>query len=167
MKLKILKLFFVFFTVASLAQPKLELNPNGFQTIELNTPNRSTENLIQMSRAWAPFYNKKGYDVSDVTQNSLTISARKNNAYYFLNQGETYFFDIHYILKVNFKPNNTYTLSFIVNEIYDNQQLLKTTVASFFSPDGKLKEDFEKVKPSLEKTANDIAKSFINYVNTN
>lgn len=63
-----------------------------------------------------------------------------------------------------FEENQKYTLTFIVKEIYIDNVLLKTTVADFFTSEGKLKEDYKDVKPSLESTANRIIKSYINFI---
>ncbi len=160
----ILKIILFCCTSISLAQTQLELTPQGFAPITLPTPNKPNELLIQYAKGWAESYNKKGADIYDVTPNSLSIDALKSNAYFYRNLGETFQYTIRYTLKVNFLPENKYTLSFSVKEIYDKQRLVETTIADFFTPDGKLKEDFEEVKPSLEKTANNIVSSFSSYI---
>ena len=146
------------------SQPKLEMTPTGFAPIELQTPNLTTEKLIEKSRAWAAYYNKNGFDVFNVTENSLAISALNENAYFYRNIGVPYYYNIRYNMTIVFKDNNTYTLSFEVKEIYAKEVLVKTTIADFFTPDGKLKEDFKEVKPSLEKTVNRIVKSYTRYL---
>jgi len=151
-------------TSISLAQTNLELTPRGFATIEVSTPDKINEILIQAAKNWAQTYNKKGADIYDVTSNALSIDALRSNAYFYRNLGETFQYTIRYTLKINFLPEKKYTISFSVKEIYDNQRLLKMTVADFFTPEGTLKEDFEEVKPSLEKTANSIVSSFSNYI---
>jgi hypothetical protein len=164
---KSLRIIVLLFSVLAAAQPKFEMSPRGFAPIELQNPNRPNTELVQMVKAWATAYNEKGADVYDITENSLTIEALNHNAFYYLNRGETYKFDIKYVLKVVFKPGNKYTLAFSVKEIYDNQILLKTNIAGFYAPDGRLKEDYEEVKPSLEFTANEIARSFSSYLTVN
>lgn len=148
----------------SFAQTPLELSPEGFAAIELTAPDKPSEILLQSTKDWAQSYNKKGVDIYDVTANSLSIDALKSNAYFYRNLGETFQYSIRYTLKVSFLPDNRYKLSFSVKEIYDDQRLVKTTIADFFTPEGKLKEDFEEVKPSLEKTANAIVSSFSSYI---
>jgi len=158
------KIILFFWMTISLAQPKLEMTPKGFAPLEIETPNRPINKLIEQSKEWAPYYNKDGFDVYDVTENSLTIDARYENAYFYWNIGVKYHFDIKYSLKIVFREDQKYTLTFTVKEIYTDRVPLKTTVADFFTPAGKLKNDYKDVKPSLEKTANKIVKSYINYL---
>lgn len=146
------------------SQPKLKMTPNGFAPVELPTPNFINEKLIEKSKSWAAYYNKNGFDVFNVTENSLTISALNENAYFYRNIGVTYSYNIRYNMTIVFKDNNTYSLTFEVKEIYAKEVLVQTTIADFFTPDGKLKEDYKEVKPSLEKTVNRIVKSYSSYI---
>ena len=132
--------------------------------LELKTPDRPLDQLFQASKSWAPYYNKKGYDVFDVTENSLKIEARVANAFYSYNVGVKYNHDIVYTLKIEFEQNKKYTLSISVKEIYAENVLLKTTIADFFTDEGKLKDDFRDAKPSLENTINNIVKSYTNFI---
>ncbi|MCF6132876.1 hypothetical protein [Flavobacterium wongokense] len=154
----------LFFTICS-AQPKLELTPQGFQPLEMPTPNRPLDQLMEGSKNWAPYFNKKTYDIFDVTENSLSIEARVENGYYYYNVGVKYNCDIVYTLKIEFRPDKKYTLAIAVKEIYAKNVLTKTTVADFFTADGKLKDDFRDAKPSLENTINKIVKSYVNFIN--
>jgi hypothetical protein len=155
----------LFFCIAiSQAQTKLELTPQGFQQLEMKTPNVPLDQLMELSKAWAAYYNKNGYDVFDVTQNSLTIEARNENAYYYYNVGVKYNCDITYTLRIVFREDKKYTLALSVKEIYGENVLLKTTTADFFTPDGTLKDDFRDAKPSLENTVNKIVRSFTNFI---
>jgi hypothetical protein len=158
------KIVLLFWIVVSSAQTKLELTPKGFPPLEIEMPSHPIHELIELSKLWAPYYNTKGSDVFDVTENSLTIEARYENAYYYWNLGVQYNFDIKYSLKVVFGENQKYTLTFIVKEIYIDKVVLKTTVADFFTSEGKLKEDYKDVKPSLEKTANRIINSYSAFI---
>ena len=157
--------FLFFFAIGALsAQNTLEMMPRGFAPISMSAPNKPLEKLIESATAWAPYYNKKGYDIYDVSANSITIDAWKDNAYFYRNLGERYDYNIKYSLKVVFNSDRTYTLTFAVKDIYAKEVLVKTTVADFFTPEGKLKEDFLDVKPSLENTANKIVKSFAEFL---
>jgi len=163
--MKFLLYFFVFFLSAvALAQPKLEMTAKGFPPIELPLPNKPNEKLIESSKAWAATYNKRGYDVYDVTANSLKIDGIKKNAYIYRNLGETFTYNIKYTLEIYFNSDKTYTLAFSVKQIYLKEAPVQTTIADFFMPDGNLKEDFTDVKPSLEDTANKIATSYSNFI---
>lgn len=146
------------------AQSPLEMTPQGFVPMTMNTPDKPFEKLLENSKSWAAFFNKKGYDVYDVTDNSLSIEALKEYAYIDRNMGVTYDYNIIYTLKIVFNENKKYTLTFVVKEIYANEALTKTTVADFFTPDGKLKSDFEEVKSSLERTAERIVTSYASFI---
>lgn len=151
-------------STAAITEAKLEMTPKGFLPLEIKTPNKTLDRLMELSKSWAPYYNKEGYDVSEVTENSLTIEARSENAYYYYNVGVKYNCDIRYSMKIAFKEDKTYTLTFSVKEIYAENVLTKTTTADFFTADGKLKNDFKDAKPSLEKTANSIVKSYRTFI---
>ncbi|MES2410445.1 MAG: hypothetical protein V4535_03275 [Bacteroidota bacterium] len=156
----------LFFCIALCsAQIKFEITPQGLLPLELNTPNRPIDQLIELSKAWAPYYNKVGYDVSDVTQNSLTIDGRVENAFYSYNVGVKYNYDIRYSLKIQFTENQKYTIRISVKEIYAENVLTKTTLTDFFTAEGKLKDDFRDAKPSLENTINKILNSYTNFIN--
>ncbi|MGV3697437.1 hypothetical protein [Flavobacterium sp.] len=147
------------------AQTRLELTPQGFQSLELKSPDRPLDQLMELSKGWVPTFNKRGYDVSGVTENALTIEARNENAYHYYNVGVRYNCDIVYTLKVVFREDKTYMLNISVKEIYAENVLLKTTTVDFFTADGKLKDDFRDAKPSLENTINKVVKSFVNFIN--
>jgi len=160
----LLKTTLFFWMVVSSGQTKLELTPKGFIPLEIETPNQPIDKLIEQSKGWASYYNKNGSDVFDVTKNSLTIEAPYEYAYYYWNLGVKYNFDIKYSLKVVFGEDQKYTLTFIVKEIYIDNVPIKTTVANFFTSEGKLKDDFKDAKPSLEITVNKIIRSYINFI---
>lgn len=143
---------------------KLELTPQGFPAIEIKSPEKPVEELIKASKSWASYYNKSGYDVTNVTENSLTISAKNTNAFYYYNVGVRFDHDIKYEIKIVFKENKTYSFTFVVKEIYNQNVLLKTTPTDFFNNEGKLKGDYSDAKTTLEKTANDIVKSYSNFI---
>lgn len=154
------KLLFTLFLISSFVSAQIEMTPKGFAPVEFPTPNRPLEDLMQVAKGWAYSYNKKGVDIHDVTSNSMTIDALRENAYYYINRGESYYFDVKYSLKVVFQNDNTCKITFTAMEFYDEGKLLKTTIADFFTPDGKLKEGFDQVKPSLESTVSKIMNSF-------
>ncbi len=154
-----------FCTVLCSAQLKLEITPQGLLPLELKTPNRPIDQLIELSKSWAPYYNKIGYDISEVTKNSLTIEARVENAFHSYNVGVKYNYDIRYSLKILFMENQRYTIRISVKEIYAENVLTKTTLVDFFNAEGKLKDDFRDAKPSLENTINKIANSYTNFIN--
>jgi hypothetical protein len=160
---KPLTLLLCFLACAALAQPKLELTPTGFPAIEIARPDKTNEKLIEASKDWAPSYNRQQHDVYDVTANSLSIDAIRENAFFYRNLGEIYSYRIRYTLKVVF-GEKTCRLEFFVRDIYAKKTLTKMTVGDFFTPEGKLKEDYAEVKPSLEKTANNILQSYTDFI---
>ncbi len=155
--------FFTWITICS-AQTKLEMTPKGFEPLTMEMPNILMTKLIDQSKAWAPYYNKNGVDVFDVTENSLSIEALIENAYYNYNLGVKYNYDIKYILKIVFGDNQKYTITFIVKDIYIDSVPLKSALADFFTPEGKLKSDYKDVKPSLENTVNNLIKSYTSFI---
>ena len=160
------KIFLLLFLLAGAfawSQAKVELTPAGFAAVEIPRPGKPMEDLMALADDWGYFYNKKGHDTYDVTANSLTIDAMRKNAFYFMNVGQQIVFKIKYSLKVEFLDNKC-VLKFTVKEIYNNDKLIQSTIADYFTSDGKLKDDYEEVKPSLEKTANDILQSFTDYI---
>jgi hypothetical protein len=159
---KFLSVFLLFLTAVVSAQ-EFVLTPKGFDPVEIPRPNKPTDKLIESAKAWADDYNKQEHDVYNVTENSLDIDARKENAFFYHNLGELFTQHVNYTLRVNF-GNETVRLQFIVKDIYTKKTLTKMTVADFFMPDGTLKEDLEEAKPSLEKTANNILKSFARFI---
>ena len=163
--MKIILQILLFFCVSvTFAQTKVEMTSKGFTPIELSAPNKPVEKSIEAAKNWAATYNKNGYDVYDVTANSLKIDGLKKNAYFYRNLGETFTYNITYTLEVYFNADKTYTLAFSVKQIYLKNTPVQTTIADFYMPDGKLKEDFADVKPSLEDTAEKIVKSFSNFI---
>lgn len=157
--------FTLFFCIAvASAQIKLEITPQGLQPLELKTPNRPLDQLIALSKSWAGYYNKNGYDVSEVTLNSMTIEARVENAYYSYNVGVKYNYDIRYSLKILFMEDQKYRIQISVKEIYAKNVLTKTTLNDFFTAEGKLKDDFRDAKPSLENTVNKIVRSYTEFI---
>lgn len=158
----------LFFCITAVfSQTKLELTPQGFQSLEIKTPEKTLDRLMELSKAWASFYNKSDYDVSAVTANSLTIEAKNENAFYYYNVGVKYNSDIRYSMKISFNADKTYKLSISVKEIYAGNVLTQKTAADFFTAEGKVKEDYIDAKPSLENTINRIVKSFSNFIDRN
>lgn len=163
--MKQLYIFLLLISGIASAQDKFVLTANGFDPVEIPRPNRTDEKLIEAAKSWNDVYNKQEHDNYDVTTNSLRIEAWRDNGFYYRNVGETYSCNIKYTLSVTFEKN-VCRLQFSVKEIYAKQTLLKMTTSDMFTPDGKLKDDFEEAKQSLEKTANNVLKSFAKYVST-
>lgn len=160
---KFLLTAFFFYNCFAFSQDKIELSPNGFPTVTIVKPNIPLENLIEASKSWALFYNKKGADAYDVTSNSLKIDALKPSAFHYYSLGDPYFFTVKYTLAVEFGEQN-YTLKFTIKEIYMKDKLIESTIADYFTPEGKLKEGFEEIKPSLESTVNKMINSFASFI---
>jgi len=156
---KLLTIFCCFYCCFAFSQEKIALSPNGFPTVTVAKPNIPLENLIEASKSWASSYNKNGADVYEVTTNSLKIDALRKGAFAYYSLGERYNFDIKYTLAVEFGDAN-YTLKLTVKEIYTDDKLIKSTLADYFTSEGKLKEGFEEIKPSLEITVNKLISSF-------
>ncbi|MDV6168013.1 hypothetical protein R1T16_06225 [Flavobacterium sp. DG1-102-2] len=163
-KLFTLLCFIVAITVQ--AQPNLELTSRGFEPVEAEVPSTPNEKLITTSENWAREFNRrqKGVDITGVTANSMSISAFKKNAFFIRSKGEMYEYTIHYTIKLKFNVSS-YTLQFNVNDIYtDADKLVKYKLPDYFTSDGSLKEGYSELKPSLERTVNEIVTSHYNYL---
>ncbi len=144
----------------------MDLTPKGFAEIKINKPKRPVEELIKTAKDWNYANNfDKISTVYDVTATGLKIDAMRNNAFFYRSRGEKYVYQIKYTLVVEFMPE-TYTVKFLVPEIYGKEKLTENKISDYFTSEGKVKQDFENVKPSLEKTANTIVNSFADFMAT-
>ncbi|AWA29941.1 hypothetical protein HYN48_07535 [Flavobacterium magnum] len=143
------------------AQIKMELTPSGFAPVESPLPAAPVSNLIETAKGWAYNYNRKNVDVYDVTENSLKIDGLKDNGFYYINRGQKYVFKIKYTLGVVF-DEKTYKVTLIVKEILGkDDKPQQSTLADYFTSDGKIKEDYTEMLPSLEYTASQLVGNFI------
>lgn len=156
-------LFALLICATGFTQTIAEMTPQGFLPVRFSSPNKPLEKLIDLSKTWANM-NKHGADASNITENSLVITGFKPLAAYYYNVGVKYNYDLRYEITVVFNADKTYTLSFDAKEFYANEVLTKTKVPDFFTPEGKLKDDFRDVKPSLEVTVDRILKAYHNFI---
>lgn len=163
----LLQLFLIFFTISNYAQIKVEVTQNGIEpnSYTEKIPPLTDERFIELSQIWAPEFSRGNSNITEVTANSLTIDAFRDNAFLYRNKGETFLHNIKYQLKVT-KNGDSYTASFKILEIYARKVLLKSTISDYFLPNGNLKEGFEEVKPSLERSLNIILNSYDRYLKT-
>lgn len=163
----LLQLFLIFFTISNYAQIKVEVTQNGIEpnSYTEKIPPMTDERFIELSQIWAPEFSRGNSNITEVTSNSLTIDAFRDNAFLYRNKGETFLHNIKYQLKVT-KNGDSYTASFKILEIYARKVLLKSTISDYFLPNGNLKEGFEEVKPSLERSLNIILNSYDRYLKT-
>ena len=155
----------LFFATIFASAQRPELAPQGFAPVEFAAPDKPFEKIVELSKSWAASYDKKRRaDVFDVTANSLSIQGWNEYAFFYRNIGVRYDCNITYTMKVTFLEDKKYTITFAVKEIYAEDVLTKMTIASFFTPDGKLKDDYTEVKPSLESRVETILKSYSNFI---
>ncbi|PZR21506.1 MAG: hypothetical protein DI539_07815 [Flavobacterium psychrophilum] len=164
---KILTLLCFFIASIGYSQaPALELTSKGFDPVEGSIPTTASEKLIELSKMWAADTNLriKGYDASNVTSNSMVITAFRKNAFFLRNKGETFNYNINYSMKLSFH-GNYYTLHFVVNDIYtDDDVIVKYKLPDYFDADGDLKDGYDTLKPSLERSVNDLVTSYHNFL---
>ena len=159
--------FLVFFWVSSAqAQPVLELTPEGFPAVSLARPALPNERLMELSQSWPAFFYKgrEPYDIYEVTANSLKIDAFRDNAFHYRNLGEVFQYRIKYTMDIRF-TDSAIEVKYTIKEIYADRNLTKLSVADFFAPDGRLKDDYRDAKPSLEMTVNKLFRSYIGFIN--
>ena len=164
---KTLIILFLFSATLLKAQPpKVSLQPYGFDPIEVTIPSTKNKKLVALSSDWAYEYNRRkdGSDVTNVTDNSLTISAYKRNAFFYRSRGETYYQKIRYTINITFYTDR-YELQFKVNEIYaDDEVRLDYALPDYFDSEGNLKDGYDGLKNSIEETVNDIIMSHYNFI---
>ena len=150
------------------ANAQFTLTPSGFNSVTVEKPNKTDDKFIELAKAWAATYNRTinfPYEISNVKTNSFDIGGQLPNAFYYRNRGEAFYHRVKYTMQIELR-DKTYIVRFNVNEIYTSNVLTEMTVASFFAPDGRLKEEYLEAKPSLEKSVNGIVKSFVDYMAT-
>ena len=155
---------FLFTAILSQAQSKSELLPNGtFPPVQENIKPMTSEKFIDGTNLWIGEFARGEYDITEVTENSLTIDAFRDNAFIYTNRGESFPHKVKYQLKIS-KNGNTYSANFRVTEIHTKKVILESSMADYFTSEGKLKEGFEEVKPTMDRTVNIILGSFYRYI---
>ena len=151
--------------IASAQPPKIELSEGGFEPIDVTIPASKPEKLVSITKTWALERERrridqdKGYDFTNVTDNTITVTGFKKNAFYYTNLGVQYEHRIQYSMKFTFYENR-YTLLFTVNQIYtDNDTPVQSSLSDYFKSDGTRKEGYTNLNISLESTVNAIVKS--------
>ena len=164
---RFLQYFLIFSAFSTYAQIKVEVTPNGINPnqIQETIPLMTDERFMELSQMWIAEFSRGESNITEVTANSLTIDAMRDNAFLYRNKGETFLHNIKYQLKIS-KNGDTYTSSIKILEIYARKVLLESTIADYFLPNGNLKEGFEEVKPSLERSLNIILNSYDRYLKT-
>lgn len=163
--MKVLISFLFLFTLAQAQPPRLELSPGGFEPVSIPFPATATEKLIELTQNWAAEFNRRedGFDATNITANSITITANKDNAFYYRERGEAFDFKIRYTMDVTFTDAG-YNLKFSVPEIYADDKRIDYTLPDYFTSEGRLKEGYEELERSLEATVNNILTAHYNYL---
>ncbi|MGV3461051.1 MAG: hypothetical protein ACO1N9_11435 [Flavobacterium sp.] len=144
--------------------PGLVLTPGGFEPVKITVPQMPNEKLVDLTREWAMEANRNyDVDVTEVTDNSLTVTSFRNNGFIYRSKGETYQHRIKYQMKFSFS-GTFYTVTFSVPEIYNDDILLKYTLPDYFDSKGNLKEGYTELKPSIENTVNTLVESHYNFI---
>lgn len=157
--MKQLVLFCLLLGVGTLsAQPATELSASGFAPVTFSVPARDMLDRVDAISRWAARENRKGHDIVRESDQTLRVEARRDNAFFYRDRGEEHAFRVRYVMKIQFSDTSC-TVRFSVSEIYDKDQLLQTQLSGYFRADGRIKEDFEEVKPSMERTANALLRS--------
>lgn len=163
-KITLLLLFIC--TTAGAQPPVMEVHANGFDPIEVSTPSIPVDLFMKATDTWAYEYNrlKSPVDVINTTANSITIRAYKKNAFFYRNRGEAFYYKIRYTMTITFH-GNSYTIDFKVGDIYtDGDVLVKYKLPDYFTSSGKLKDGYEMLDKSLQKTVNDIINSHYDFI---
>lgn len=144
--------------------PRLVLTPGGFDAVKVSIPQTPNEKLVELTKRWAAEANRtSAADITEVTENSLTVSAFRNNGFIYRSKGETYQHKIRYDMNFSFS-GSFYTVTFTVTEIYHDDVLLKYTLPDYFDSKGNIKEGYTDLQPSIENTANTLVNSHYNFI---
>jgi hypothetical protein len=155
---------FLSFIIVKAQPPQAELSRTGFPAVDVSIPATPNEKLVDLTKNWAlETYKRGNFDVSEVTDNTVTISAVERRAFFYRNKGEGFDHDIRFDMKITFSGNR-YTVNFIIKQIFADGVRIEYNIPDYFTSDGKLKEDYEEVKPSLEATVNKIIRSHYNFI---
>jgi hypothetical protein len=153
------------FSIANAQPPKMKLGPGGFEAITVTIPATIPEKLVSVTKTWATERERrsmdqdKGYDFTNVSDNTITVSGFKKNAFYYSDRGEQFEHRIRYTMEFVFYDNR-YTLKFNVVEIYtDNDVPVQSTLSDYFTGDGTLKEGYRDLNTTLETTVNNMVQS--------
>lgn len=163
---RILSLLAFFCTIAVVAQPpRMELLPTGFAPITVNLPATMPEKLIELTQRWAYEYNlrEEGFDATNITANTITITANKDNAFFYRERGEAFDHEIRYEMNFTFNDGN-YTLAFVITDIFSRDKRLEYNIPNYYTSAGRLKSGYEELEPSLETTVNNIVRSHYNFI---
>lgn len=159
-----LHILLFFAAINTFGQSKSELQPDGsFTPVEETIAAMTNEKFIEGTQLWISEFTRGQADITEVTENSLTIDAFRDNAFLYTSLGESYLHNVKYQLKIR-KEGNKYFATFQVLEIHSRKVILKSTLADYFTSDGKMKEDFKDVKPSMDRTVNIILGSYYRYI---
>lgn len=119
-------ILFIFASIITNAQARMELTPKGFDPnpIRGNLPFMTNEKFIDGTKLWIGEFSRGEADISEVTENSLTIDAFRDNAFYYSSLGDTFYQKVKYRIKLS-KEGNEYVLSFQITEIYAKKNTLE------------------------------------------
>jgi hypothetical protein len=146
--------------------PVVTLQNGVFDAVTVSIPTMKPEKFVDITKAWAQSFtrNEGGYDASNITANTITVSALKRNAFRYQNVGEVVENKIRYSLEISFTATG-YTVKFVVNDIYgDNDNLLDYKLPDYYTSGGSLKEGYDGIEQTIQKTATDIIQSHYDHI---
>jgi len=164
-KTLLIVLFILPFACIYAQPPAMELQQNGFEPVVISFPPTPAEKMIEQTQRWAFEFNRReqGFDASNISSNTITITAYKKNGFFYRDRGEAFDHDIRYEMRLTFN-DGSYTLNFVIKEIYHNGKRIDYTIPDYFTSSGTLKEGYQELERSLEATVNTIVKSHYNYL---
>lgn len=158
-------LLFFISGIAFAQPPEMKLGAGGFNPIDVNIPATKAEKLVSLTKTWALERERrntdkdKGYDFTNMSDNTITLTGFKKNAFYYNNLGEQFEHRIQYTMKFTFYEDR-YNLVFTVTQIYtDNNVPVQSSLSDYFTGEGTLKEGYTNLDTSLETTVNNIVQS--------
>jgi hypothetical protein len=145
--------------------PKLNLTNKGVSPIIINVDSTNAQQLYKRSLDWINdvYKNPKSVVKADITNEKLRVNGVAKNAYFFKSLGMKTEFDIEYTLDLEFKDNR-FRLTYTVESVYFSNEKSSFPYNEYFNNEGELRKSYKDVKPSLEKTMNDLVLSIYDFI---
>ncbi len=150
---------------SALCQPSATVTSGRVNTASGTLPGIESKKLIDLTKSWITEVQRSGgqFEISNVSDGSFTLSGYKKNAFYYRDRGETHWQDAKLVFNVSYTAN-AIEIKPTVPEIYNPGGTPITYTLPDYFYDGKLKEGYDGLIPSLEKSINSVITSYYNFI---
>tara|TARA_B100000963_G_scaffold337489_1_gene333533 strand:- start:713 stop:1246 length:534 start_codon:yes stop_codon:yes gene_type:complete len=159
-------IFLILIISTNIISQDLKLGPNGVKEPVVFEFNLTKSEIYKKSLNWVQetYKNPKEVLRANIENEKIRINGYAINAWWNKSLGVKFTYNIDYTVQIEFKEGRC-RFTYTIDQMYtsDGQRLLYTCKA-FFKPNGDIKKSYIPSVPSLEKTINDLAISYKNYV---